>query len=106
MAGYAICDDEATKEASKEEIIRRYFAALCDLRMGRGKQEAVDKIISLMNQAGISPEDRKVISAADKKSEATDGQPAVAIELPRRHDSHRQDLKSARCLIGGSAQRR
>ena len=34
MAGYAICDDEATKEASKEEIIRRYFAALCDLRMG------------------------------------------------------------------------
>lgn len=82
MAGYAICNDEATKEASKEEIIRRYFAALCDLRMGRGKQEAVDKIISLMNQAGISPEDRKVISAADKKSEATDGQPAVAIELP------------------------
>ena len=38
MAGYAICDDEATKEASKEEIIHRYFAALCDLRMGRGKQ--------------------------------------------------------------------
>lgn len=35
MAGYAICDDEATKEASKEEIIRRYFAALCDLGMGQ-----------------------------------------------------------------------
>ena len=82
MAGNCIIDDAAVSAAANNEIIRRYYAALCDLRMGRGKQEAVDKIISLMNQAGISPEDRKVISAADKKSEATDGQPAVAIELP------------------------
>lgn len=82
MAGYAICDDEATKEASKQEIIRRYFAALCDLKMGRGTQAAVDKIISLMNQAGIEPDNRKVVGAAGEKSEATGGQPAVAIELP------------------------
>ena len=82
MAGYAICDDEATREASKAEIIRRYFAAMNDLRMGRGKQEAVDKIISLMNQAGISVEDRSVIRPALIKSELTGGQPAVAIELP------------------------
>ncbi len=82
MAGYAICDDEAVKQASKEEIIRRYFAALCDLAMGRGKQEAVDKIVSLMNQAGVSVENRKVIKAALDRSEATEGQPAVAIELP------------------------
>ncbi len=82
MAGYAICDDEATREASKQEIIRRYFNALCDLKMGRGKQEAVDKIVSLMNQAGISAEDRKVIKAALDRSAETEGQPAVAIELP------------------------
>ena len=82
MAGYAICDDEAVKEASKQEIIRRYFNTMCDLRMGRGKQEAVDKIVSLMNQAGVSVDDRKVISAALQRSEETDGQPAVAIELP------------------------
>lgn len=82
MAGYAICDDEATREASKREIIRRYFNAMCDLRMGRGKQEAVDKIVSLMNQAGISVEDRSVIKAAVDRSEETEGQPAVAIELP------------------------
>ncbi len=82
MAGYAICDDEATREASKQEIIRRYFNALCDLKMGRGKQEAVDKIVSLMNQAGIGVEDRKVIKAALDRSNETDGQPAVAIELP------------------------
>ena len=82
MAGYAICDSDAVIEASKEEIIRRYFAALCDASTGRGKQEAVDKIVSLMNQAGVSIEDRKVIKTALDKSEETDGQPAVAIELP------------------------
>ena len=82
MAGYAICDDEVTREASKQEIIRRYFNALCDLKMGRGKQEAVDKIVSLMNQAGIGVEDRKVIKAALDRSSETEGQPAVAIELP------------------------
>ena len=82
MAGYAICDDEVTREASKREIVRRYFNAMCDLRMGRGKQQAVDKIVSLMNQAGISVEDRSVIKAALDRSSETEGQPAVAIELP------------------------
>ena len=82
MAGYAICDDEAVKEASRQEIVRRYFNALCDLKTGTGKQEAVDKIVSLMNQAGVSIDDRKVIKAAMDRSAETEGQPAVAIELP------------------------
>ena len=82
MVGYCICDDEVTREASKAEIIRRYFNAMCDLRMGRGKQQAVDKIVSLMNQAGVSIDDRAVIKAAVDKSNETEGQPAVAIELP------------------------
>lgn len=82
MVGYCICDDEATRDASKDEIIRRYFAAICDARIGRGKPEAVDKIVSLMNQAGVSVDYRKVIKAAIDRSNETDGQPAVAIELP------------------------
>lgn len=82
MAGYCICDDEVTKQASKDEIIRRYFAAMCDVKQGRGAQSAVDKIVSLMNQAGITVDDRKVIGAALARSEATNGQPAAAIELP------------------------
>ncbi len=82
MAGYCISDDEVTREASKAEIIRRYFAAMCDTKQGRGKKSAVDKIVSLMNQAGISVDDRAVIGVAAKKSEETGGQPAVAIELP------------------------
>ncbi len=82
MVGYCISDDEAVRDASKAEIVRRYFNAMCDLRMGRGKQEAVDKIVSLMNQAGVSISDRAVIKAALDRSNETDGQPAVAIELP------------------------
>lgn len=82
MAGYCICDDEVTKQAAKDEIIRRYFAAMCDVKQGRGNQSTVEKIVSLMNQAGITVEDRPVVAAAIAKSEATDDQPAVAIELP------------------------
>ena len=81
MAGYCISDDEVCKKASKDEIIRRYFAALCDKKQGRGEQSAIVKIESLMNQAGIGVDDRAVVAAALKKSEDTDGQPAVAIEL-------------------------
>ncbi len=81
MAGYCISDDEACCEASKNEIIRRYFAALVDLRMGTGSRESVTKIENLMNQAGITVDDRKVIRAALNRSAETDGKPAAAIEL-------------------------
>ena len=100
MAGYCICDDEVTKQASKDEIIRRYFAAMCDVKQGRGAQSAVDKIVSLMNQAGITVDDRKVIGAALARSEATEGQPAVAIELP---DGRIVTGKTSRLLGASSA---
>ncbi|MBO4767783.1 MAG: DUF1846 domain-containing protein [Lachnospiraceae bacterium] len=81
MAGNCIINDEATCEAAKEEIIRRYFATMCDRRKARATAEAVGKIELLMEKAGISPEDRSVVVASKKKSEETGGAPAVAIEL-------------------------
>lgn len=81
MAGYGIVDDEATKEAAKQEIIRRYYNALCDKRQGIGDDEAIYKIELLMKQAEISVDNRPVVSAAKIKAEAT-GEPAAAIELP------------------------
>ena len=81
MAGYCISDDEACREASKAEIVRRYFATLCDARNGHKCDEAILKIESLMNQAGISVDYRTVIKKAIEKSEMTGNQPAVAIEL-------------------------
>ena len=80
MAGFCIVDDEACKDASKAEIIRRYYAALIDARRGRISREVVSKIELLMGKTGISVEDRKAIMPALEKAEQT-GNPAVAIEL-------------------------
>ena len=80
MAGFAICDDEAVKNAAKQEIVRRYFAALVTARQGMSEGADSAKIELLMKQAGVTVEDRPVITAARKKAEDT-GAPAVAIEL-------------------------
>ena len=80
MAGNCIVDDEACTEASKNEIIRRYYAALCDAKKGRISKEVVGKIELLMRKSGISPADRKAVAPALEKADLT-GAPAVAIEL-------------------------
>jgi len=80
MAGYGIDNDENCCYASRQEIIRRYYTALCDLRKGDGSQQIVDKLQLLMDQANISPDDRPVIAAAKQKAALTGG-PAAAIEL-------------------------
>ena len=81
MAGNCIIDDEACKEASKQEIIRRYFHTLTDIRKGRAEKEVVEKIEILMQKLHIEVNDRKVVPAALEK-EALTGAPACAIELP------------------------
>ena len=80
MAGCCIVDDEACRAASKGEIIRRYYAALCDARKGRIGKDVVAKIELLMSKSGISVEDRKTVAPALEKAVAT-GKPAAAIEL-------------------------
>ena len=80
MAGFCITDDEACKKASQNEIIRRYYTALCDAFKGRVSKEVVAKIELLMSKSGASQEDRKTVAYALNKAEAT-GEPAVAIEL-------------------------
>lgn len=81
MAGYGIIDDEAVRDASKQEIIRRYYNTLCQKRKGNADDEQILKLELLMKQAELTAEDRPVISAAKVKAEAT-GEPAAAIELP------------------------
>ena len=80
MAGYGIVDDKAVRCAAKQEIIRRYYAALVSVRQGLAEQSDVSKIELLMNQAGVTAADRPVVKAALDKAEIT-GAPAVAIEL-------------------------
>ncbi|MBE6720016.1 MAG: DUF1846 domain-containing protein [Ruminococcaceae bacterium] len=80
MAGNCIIDDDACKEASKQEIIRRYFTSLCANAKLPTNTDEVYKLELLMNQAGISTSDRACTVAARKVEEKT-GQPAAAIEL-------------------------
>ena len=80
MAGNCIIDDEICREASNQEIIRRYYRALSDFKRGLGSKEIIYKLELLMKQADISIADRKVIAAAKKRAEET-GLPAVAIEM-------------------------
>ena len=80
MAGNCICDDDVCREASNQEIIRRYYAALKNLAQGTADEEEVFKIKLLMNQAHITIDERKVVGAALKRAEETKG-PAVALEL-------------------------
>lgn len=81
MAGYCISDDAATRDASLNEIIRRYFNALCDHKRGLTGDAELTKIESLMNQAGITEEYRRCVRPALDRARDT-GNPAVAIELP------------------------
>ncbi|MBQ5953258.1 MAG: DUF1846 domain-containing protein [Lachnospiraceae bacterium] len=80
MAGYCIVNDEIVRDAAKQEIIRRYYTALCDKRMGYGSDDIINKISLVMKQAGITTEDRSVVQPALDRAEAT-GAPAMAIEL-------------------------
>ncbi|MCI9402365.1 MAG: DUF1846 domain-containing protein [Oscillospiraceae bacterium] len=81
MIGSCIVDDEVVCEASRQEILRRYYDARCDRRQGKGGDEAVYKLELLMKQAEITDELRPVVAAARDKAEQKDS-PAVAIELP------------------------
>ena len=81
MAGYAIVDDEAVRAAASQEIIRRYYKALCDHKQGKGSQDAVDKIKRIMQELSLTTADRAVVAPALAKSESS-GVAAAAIQLP------------------------
>ncbi len=81
MAGSCIVDDAVVCEASRQEIIRRYYTALCEQKENMDHGSTVQKLDLLMKQAQITAADRPVIPAANIKAEAT-GHPAAAIQLP------------------------
>lgn len=82
MAGNCIVDDEVCREASRNEIVRRYFKALCDQKTGKNVDGELFKLELLLNQAGLAVGERPVEKQAHAVAERTDGAPAAAIELP------------------------
>ena len=81
MVGSSITDDEIVRQASQQEILRRYYAALCDQKRGKADDDQILKLELLMKKAGVTTQQRRVVAPALEKAEKT-GLPAAAMELP------------------------
>lgn len=81
MAGNCIVDDEACQDASRQEIIRRYYQALNRLAKDEGTKDEVYKIELLMKQAKVNTDMRAVVPVANALAQKN-GSPAAALELP------------------------
>ncbi|HOX09192.1 MAG TPA: DUF1846 domain-containing protein [Candidatus Omnitrophota bacterium] len=89
-AGFGITDDEAVREAAKQEVIRRYFRYACEYAMGFVDKETEQRVRLLMEEVGVKAEDRSVVlparKAADECKQKEKGNDGVycgaAIELP------------------------
>ncbi len=80
MAGNCIINDDVCCEASKQEIIRRYYSTLNDFAEGKSDESEVNKQKLLMQLAKITTADRKVTIAAKERYEKSKV-PSAAIEL-------------------------
>ncbi|MBW3070118.1 MULTISPECIES: DUF1846 domain-containing protein [unclassified Actinomyces] len=81
MVGYCISDDAVCREASKQEVIRRYYKALVVEKRDMLEPVQSGRIALLMSKLGIAKEDRPVVRPTLELAAATDA-PAAAIELP------------------------
>jgi uncharacterized protein (UPF0371 family) len=80
MAGNCIYDDQVCQQAARQEILRRYYDALCQRRQGRGSDSAIYKLELLTRQADITPDIRPTVAEANRVAEET-GEPAMSIQL-------------------------
>lgn len=80
MVGFCIDDDKVCCDASRNEIIRRYFTALNRMAQGDGNESEVSKIALLFKQARIGIDYRRCVGAARQRAEKS-GVPSSAIEL-------------------------
>lgn len=80
MVGYCISDDEACREASNQEIIRRCYQAQVDYVHDKIDENVINKLENILTKSNISKDDRKVAVVANELAKKT-GEPVTAIEL-------------------------
>ena len=85
VIGECITDDKAVRKAAKDEIIRRYYRALTDLKKGAVGPEVSERIKLLMNELGISENDRTVAIEANKKREKSGNLPSACIQVGKKY---------------------
>lgn len=99
MAGYAIIDDDAACDASRREIVRRYYHAQVDYLTGIIDDNAMEKIKSLLAQADVDAKNRKCAVVA-RVLASQKNVPSCAIEL---NDGHLISGKTSSLLRSSSA---
>ncbi len=79
--GECISDNHGIERAAKNEIIRRYYRALTDLKKGLVSKEVPERIKLLMNELGILESDRKIVEKANEKREKSGNLPSACIQV-------------------------
>lgn len=80
--GFAITDDDVVQEAAQQEIIRRYYQVQCDYKKGIGSLEAAQRGKYIMDEMGLSPQQRPVVQVALDRAKSLEGEGrAMALEL-------------------------
>ena len=92
MAGYAIVDDDACRDAARLEIVRRYFAAAVHLKRTGTGEEQVERLRSIMNRAGVTP-DLSPARAVALEKEAAHRCPGWCHGAARWPCGHRQNRR-------------
>ena len=69
---------------NKDEIIRRYYKALVDFKKGLVDKEVPNRIKILMNELGISENDRIVATKALEKKKSS-GKPSACICIGKKY---------------------
>lgn len=100
MVGFCISDDDVCREASKQEVIRRYYKAACDYKNGLCDQSVVFRCEALMEELNATKTDRDVVHYALEKAEANNGLHCVAIKM---NDGHVVTGKSSSMISAASA---
>ena len=67
--GYGIIDDNVVQEASRQEVIRRYYKTACEYKKGFADEETLERVTLLMNELNLLPTDRAVVQPALDRSE-------------------------------------
>ena len=90
VIGKCITDDKAVQRAAKDEIIRRYYRALVDLKKGAVEEIVPERIKLLMNELEISEKDRTVAEEATKKREKSGNLPSACIKVSKKYITGRK----------------
>ena len=90
VIGKCITDDKAVQRAAKDEIIRRYYRALVDLKKGAVDETVPERIKLLMNELEISERERIVAEEATKKRESAGNLPSACIKVGKKYIAGRK----------------